>query len=328
MDTPASGIDIGAFVDSLVNDHKELGVRLRTVTHSVQSSNGSVGIHAHYLPFRQGVAEVDEFVDYLYMKLVGFCLHRKSIEQQQALWKDLPANKIQERANGLQLRAKRLFKTAQEKTNRNGEFGELIIYILIEAILGAPQFVAKMSLKTNTQMPVHGSDGIHLKWDEHKKRIVLYWGESKCHKTVNGAIDDAISSIAENLAASKLGQEVFLVQEYYDQSGFPEDMREAILAFLDPLDENYHQRADASVMLVCFDFKAFGEMSDVDEDNVEAEFEKQLTDALPKYVERIDEALETHGVKKHTIEMFFLPVPSVGDMRTKFQNIIGWKSAS
>src|ERR1700722_716078 len=52
------------------------------------------------------------------------------------------------------------------KMDTSGEAGEMLLYLLLEAVLGAPQMVAKMELKTNPKMENHGSDGIHMKWDE------------------------------------------------------------------------------------------------------------------------------------------------------------------
>ena len=52
----------------------------------------------------------------------------------------------------------------------------------------APQLIAKMSLKTNPKMPVHGADGVHVRYSKADKRLLLYWGESKVHADVGAAI--------------------------------------------------------------------------------------------------------------------------------------------
>src|SRR2546421_9368739 len=148
---------MAAFVASLAKGHDDLNARIRIVTHSVKSKDERVKLHAHFLAFREGQPTIAEFVDILSYKLVSFCLHRKHIDQIQSSWSTLRPDKIQESAVRLHQQALDLFKRANKKTNRNGEFGELITYLLIESVLKAPQFLAKMSLKTNSQMPVHGS---------------------------------------------------------------------------------------------------------------------------------------------------------------------------
>ena len=176
MDGRSQQIELEKFVASLATGHDDLGARIRTVSHTVQSSNKNLTIHAHYLAFRGGQPTVGEFVDILYLKLVPFCLHRSQIERAQQNWQTIPPAKAHEVAVRLHLQALDLFKKANKNTNRNGEFGELITFLLIESVLKAPQFVAKMSLKTNTQMPVHGSDGIHLSFDARTGNLKLYWG--------------------------------------------------------------------------------------------------------------------------------------------------------
>ena len=253
-------------------------------------------------------------------------MHRKYINQTQNTWATLSPNKIQESAITLHQKALDLFKQANRKTNRNGEFGELITYLLIESVLKAPQFVAKMSLKTSSQMPIHGSDGIHLSYDSNSGKLSLYWGESKCHASVQHAIVKAVKSIADNLEHKKMTRELYLVEQYFDLNGFPEDFREAILSFLDPFDEKYNLRVDVSVMFIAFDFEAFAALSDIDLDDIEIEFSTQLQTALEHYVVKMDKLIDKHKIKKHSIEIFFLPVPSVDEIRTLFQQRIGWSS--
>lgn len=313
-----------AFIAALAEGHDDLPPRIRTVTHTAKSSNDLVRIHAHFLAFRAGQATVEEFVKLLSFKLVPFCLHRKYISGVQGSWATLAPAKIQQSAVGLQQKAIDLFKKAHKNTNRNGEFGELITYLLIESVLKAPQFVAKMSLKTSPQMPVHGSDGIHISYDEKAEELRLYWGESKCYSSVQAAIESATTSVAENLQYQKMAHELFLVEQYFEQADFPEKYREAILSFLDPYDENYNKRADVSVVLIAFDFSAFAKLKNLKPSEVEQEFLAELCTALAVYADRLDKLLKKHGVKQHNIEVFFLPLPSVDQMRSLFQDTIGW----
>ncbi len=130
--------------------------------------------------------------------------------------------------------------------------------------------------------------------------------------------------IAENLEHDKLTHELFLVEQYFDLAGFPEEFREAILSFLNPYDENYNKRADVSVVFIAFDFAAFAALNKLDPDEVEVKFSAELCTALTDYAARLDKAFEKYGVMKHSIEVFFLPVPSVEKMRDLFQDKIGW----
>ncbi|WP_246523940.1 HamA C-terminal domain-containing protein [Neoroseomonas eburnea] len=320
----AGTIDLDNFVSSLATGHDDLGPRLRTIVNRSSSGRSDVSVHAHYVAFRGGRPTVEDFVDILVTKLVGFCLPRRELRKAQERWVGMPAAKVMEDAVRLHRRAVDLFKKANRETNRNGEFGEVITYLLIESVLRAPQLVAKMSLKTNSQMPVHGSDGIHFRLEDSAGALRLLWGESKCYQSVGDAIMKAAESVAENVENDKMAHELFLIEQHADLDGFPEELSAAILDFLDPYNEKSNQRLDTSVMLIAFDFDAFAKLEGVAPDKMEAVFAEHLENALPDLKARIDAALEKHAVPVHDLHVFFLPVPSVAAMRERFQTQIGW----
>lgn len=316
--------ELQKFIASLAANHDDLAARLRVLTHSVKSQDANVQIHAHYFPFRGGKPTVGEFIEILASKLVRFCLPGKSINETQKKWKGLSRDKVMESAIALHNKAVDLFKRANKATNRNGEFGEVITFLLIESVLRAPQLVAKMSLKTSPQMPVHGSDGIHFKFDASAGNLRLFWGESKCYGSVSQALAEAVTSVADNLKHGKMSHELFLIEQHADMTEFPNEFREAVLSFLDPYDDNYNKRVDTSVILIVFDFDAFAKMNALTASQVEGAFCAALAQELENCVQRLDTQLQKHGVSQHSIEVFFLPAPSVGEMRTLFQNRIGW----
>jgi hypothetical protein len=316
--------ELKGLLAALTREHHDLGVRVRTLSHAAKSANSGVALHGHYLAFRSGVPTVEEFIDLLTTKIISFCMSRKSINDASASWKDLSDQKKIEKVLALRNKAVEMFKKAQKSTNRNGEFGELITYLLIEYVLKAPQLVAKMSLKTNRQMPVHGSDGIHFSFDEATGGLTLLWGESKCYASVTKAISEAVKSVAENLEHEKMKHELFLIEQHGDLSAFPEAGQKAILSFLDPYDENYNKRIDRSVILIAFDFQRFADMNALKPSEVEAAFETALRAELVECANRLDGHLKTHGIEHHALDVFFLPVPSIGDLRAGFQDKIGW----
>lgn len=318
--------ELEILIASLAKDHDDLGARLRTLSHAAKSQDEKVRLHGHYFAFRGVKPTVSEFVNLLSTKLISFCLSRKKIAAAQKSWEGLSDNKKMEGVVALRDQAVDLFKRAHKNTNRNGEFGEVITYLLIESVLKAPQMVAKMSLKTNRQMPVHGSDGIHFRFDAATGSLTLLWGESKCYSSVTAAMAEAVKSVAENLQDDKMAHEVFLIGEHADLSVFPDSAKEAILSFLNPYDENYNKRVDGSVILIAFDFAKFAELNDLQVAEIEPAFEKALCAELDTCAARLDVHLKKHAIKGHALDVFFLPVPSVDDLRTRFQDKIGWSA--
>lgn len=325
--TPDADEDaIAAFLASLASDHDDLGPRLRSINDLPPSGRPGLSVHAHYLSFRSGRVTMEDFVEVLVTKLIGFCLPRREIASAARQWEQLVPSKMMEGVVRLQNRAVDLFKKANRDTNRNGEFGEVIAYLLIESVLRAPQLVAKMGLKTSSQMPVHGSDGIHFSLDQPGNRLRLYWGESKCHASIAKAINEAATSVADNLKHDKMSHELFLIERHADLDQYPAPLREAILDFLDPYSESSNSRIDTSVMLIAFDYEEFGRMQGVNPDQAEVHFANRLTAELPGLSERVNAALEAKAVPRHDLHVFFLPVPSIAAMRERFQARIGWSA--
>ncbi|MGN5476907.1 HamA C-terminal domain-containing protein [Cupriavidus basilensis] len=127
------------------------------------------------------------------------------------------------------------------------EAGELLLYALIEHYLRAPLIVSKMRLKTSTNMPVHGADGLHAGWCEKTDALILYFGESKMHQTFASAMQDAAESVAALVTNKdgRLERELDLRSNFYDLGNFPEKGIEYLLRFLNPFEtEEGNRRID------------------------------------------------------------------------------------
>lgn len=319
-------LDLEAALAGLRRDYSKLEPRLRKLEHSVTCDCVGVNLRLHFPSFRQGKATVNELVDAIVHFLISFALPRSEIKAVDDLYRTISVDEFKIKVLQLSESAKSLFMRANKATNRNGEAGELILYLLTEWILDAPQLIAKMSLKTNRHMPVHGPDGIHIRYSSEQSRILLYWGESKLYADLNDAIHAAISSISEALEPEKMQHEIELVQRNIDFSGLDGTSKSAILKYLDPFDEAYNERHDVTTCLIGFDFGAFQELSASQPEKIEEEFAKIAEAKLRELVPKLEGAIKTANLTDHLIEIFLLPVPSVQELRDLFQAKIGWKS--
>ena len=74
--------------------------------------------------------------------------------------------------------------------SQSGEAGEILLYFLMEAVLRAPQMVAKIELKTNPRFETLGSDGIHMRWNPDDNLIEVFFGEAKLYQSVYSACNE------------------------------------------------------------------------------------------------------------------------------------------
>ena len=326
LDAGAKDADLKSAFAALSKDYGSLAARVRALSHSVVCTCSGVTLRLHFPAFRQSKPTLSELVDAIAVYLVHFALPRSEVEALTALYKTIDAAEFMKRYSLLESRARALFIKANETTERNGEAGELLLYLLTEWILDAPQLIAKMSLKTNPRMPVHGADGIHVRYSEKDQKLLLYWGESKLHANVGNAIAAAAKSISEALEPDKLKHEIDLVQQNISFSGLQPAEKEALLRYLNPFEEKYNERLDVTTCLVGFNFDGFAKVAAVDPKQAEAEFRSLAEAELAKVAPRLAKALTNKGLATQPIEIFFLPLPSVSDFRDLFQEKIGWNT--
>lgn len=313
-------------ISALESDFSFLDKLLVTLTPEITSSSPDIAVRAHYLPFRNGKPMTGELLDTIRAYICNFALSRAEIEDTHSLVKTSSPQDAMIAYNRLRDTASDIYIKAQKSTNRNGECGELLLYLLIEWFLKAPQVVAKMSLKTSTTMPVHGSDGIHVRYDQANDKLWFIWGESKLHASLDGAISAALKSVGEALKYEKQKTDLNLVKRNFDVSGLPTTVKATFLNHLNPLHESYFNKLDVSACLIGFDFDGFATLGSVRGNTLEDEFRKSLRTELVGACNKLQTATAANGITHHRLEMFFLPFESVDQLRIDFQNLIGWKS--
>lgn len=291
----------------------------------VTCGNGAVTIRGHYLPFQGSTPRLGELLDQIALYICNFALNRIEISQAHDAIKNAPPQEVMLAYNALRNSAADLFIKAQKSTNRNGECGELILYLLTEWILEAPQLLAKMSFKTTASMPVHSSDGIHIKFDQATGKLIFFWGEAKIHKKISSGLSEAMESISGTLKHAKLKEDINLVRRFIDTTGLSESAQSKIVEYLDPLSDSYNDKLYGSTCLIGFDFAAFGKLKNVSAADIESFFVSQLSTEVGKAISTLEKLLSANGISHHQMEVFFLPVESVSKLRDDWQNKIGWK---
>lgn len=322
--SPEISKELETALSTLKRDLSRLSAHLGTIAHTVQTDCHGLTFRLHYPTFRQSKPMIAELIDAVSLHIVNFCLPRKHVTELHELYGKLSSEEFTEKFEAMRQEAYDLFKRAHLATNRNGEAGELILYLLTEWVLDAPQIIAKMSLKTNTEMPVHGADGVHVRYCPDTGRLYIYWGEAKLYQNISDAIAEAAKSIGEALKDEKVKHEITLVKRYLDLSGLPAPAKAAMLSMLDPFGAGYANRHDVISCLICFDSDAFG-VAQASQHDAEKAFHKLALAKLEEVAPKVAAVLKEKGMAHQPVEMFIIPVPSVARLRELFQDKIGWK---
>jgi hypothetical protein len=266
-----------------------------------------------------------DFIDVLLQFISRFALPRAERNRAFAMLQTKSFEEIELESNRLRNKAVRTFIRAHEVTERQGEAGELILYLLTEWIIEAPQVLAKMSLKTNPNMPVHGADGVHVKYNPARDSIRFYFGESKMQPSLGAALRAAAKSIAKAVQDEAARYEVDLVTTHIDATGLSEIEKQSLLRHLHPWTEEGNAREEAATSLLLFEYDGYTRLTAHDALAREKEFENLLAGDLAKAAPRIGKIFRAAGLEAHPVELFLLPLPSVSDFRQRFHAEIGWR---
>lgn len=279
-----------------------------------------------YIAFRDGQLTQDDFVDFVYSRIIDFCLPRERVRKAQLAVSTGDTKPMLDLAD----EAKSLFVHAKKKNPKSGEPAEVVLFTLLEGLVDAPRLVAKMRLKTNPNMEVHGSDAIHMKYDAASESLTLYWGEAKLYKELSSALDEIAASIKGfreyNPDTNGIQREfdINLVQSHPDLDS-PESQatKNALLAYFDPYTEYSNQIREIHACLAIWDWDFCKLLGTLPQDKAEETFKG-------KYLERIEtacslfiEKIKKQGLDKLRFHFFLIPVVDIISFRKRFCEKVG-----
>ncbi len=214
--------------------------------------------------------------------------------------------------------ARRLFRSnamARGAVDRSGEAGEMLLYFLLEAVLQAPQVVAKVELKTSPAMEVHGSDGIHMRWDSVDQVVDVFFGESKLYTNVGDALASAFASIETFHARGMREHEIAMVTRHF--KGADDNVRRAVAEMLDSGRPASGARINHAC-LIGYDWQNLGHTPTTALAALEAEYRRQYLEDAPRLHRLLQVRFDDCERRQYGFEVFFLPFTSVQAFRDAF----------
>lgn len=295
----------------------ELNAYLEKVSCNVAIANTRTQAHCYFITLDGNQRpRVKDFAKFIGNSITDFAIPRSEI--QRALNEAIKTGSATPTAK-LNAKAQNLFT----RLPKSGEGGEVILSVFAETVLRLPQMFTKMVLKTNTEMHVHGCDGIHVGVNETNGNLALYWGESKLYSDATSAIRECFASLAPFLldsGGSSAAQERDL-QLMRDGIDFDDtQLEEAMKHYLDPDDPMRNQLEYRGLCLVGFDSNAYPtEPNSKEVEQVKQDIEK-VFDERKGHIQKRVTAEKIHSFE---IQVFCLPFPSVEDFRKAFRFELG-----
>lgn len=299
------------------DDTKKEAFEARLSRHEFHWCNKTNQIHGDffYIPFKDGRPTTDEFLTYLAHQAISYAVpfHQRKEAFNTSTPSDLTKIML------LKKKAKDLFMDLAT----SGEFGELILYLILRDFFDAPQMVCKMALKTNPNMPVFGADAIHVGFNGHT--MILYHGESKMfsENTPTHAIKESINSSENFLKNKKLKNgarardfEINLISSHFSVPNCSQEQKEMILNYLNPLRKEYNDSKDVAVCLIGFDLDFYKEQHPINdiEDIFKQKYKKDIDNATSVFESHVN----TKSLSQYNFHFILLPFESIEAFRQKF----------
>ncbi|MHB9038777.1 MAG: HamA C-terminal domain-containing protein [Armatimonadota bacterium] len=205
----------------------------------------------------------------------------------------------------------------------SGEGGEVILSVLAETFLRIPQLFTKMVMKTNPEMHVHGSDGIHVGVNQESGNLAVYWGESKLYQDAASAVNKCFSSLSRFLldaGGSSAAQERDIQLMRDGLSLDDADLLVALKRYLNPDDPLFNKLEYRGLCLIGFDSGCYPTSPNTKETQ---ELKKEIEVAFDKNKKQILNRVTAEQINSFVIEVFCLPFPSVDAFRGAFRAELG-----
>ncbi|GEM_PF-3097196 len=88
-------------------------------------------------------------------------------------------------------------RVSDASKNSKGDYGELLLFVLLNIFYDVPKFVTKARLRSTTREQIKGFDCAHFSVEGGN--VSLWLGEAKFHKNISGAISSAFKSLNDHL---------------------------------------------------------------------------------------------------------------------------------
>lgn len=271
-------------------------------------------VRTHFLAHdANGVPATDSLAEIMADAAVDFCMPRAKAAQAYA---DYEKTGSTEAIIRLDKQTRNLFVESES----SGEAGELLLFLLLERVLQRPQLISKMALKTNPQVHVHGSDGIHADLTDNGV-LDLYWGESKLYHSSSDAFKDCIESIAPYLlpdGRDRRKQDLLLVRDHLNVS--QPELVSYLLEYFDETNPKTLKVRWNGVCLVGFDLDNYPNIAALDEAEKE-----DLSKMVRRWHNTIGSRVNEFKIIAVNIDLFCIPMPSVADLRIHVLKQMGVK---
>lgn len=309
---------------ALLTRQPDFSVCVKCAKQSLQTDSPRVD-YLH-LRFKESIADDAGLAEIIYHQVVNYAIPRKKMLELVERSKSNPMDfSLHSR---ILTEAKRAFIRYDSKSTgamanvRYAELGEVIGFCVASHFLEAGQVAAKMALKTNSEMPVFGLDGIHVR-DEVDGSITVFFIEAK-------VVGDAESG-AEQYAKSAGGfdqdrthklNEQRIARDMSNFDLFEGAIRASAIEYFNPYGQACENVRERFVGVIVYSEPLFANSIPVTDatplDAHEKHFLNGFQTVFPSLAASLLKALKKNEAEPGRCRAFYLAVPDTAKLKQLF----------
>lgn len=290
--------------DSWINRH--------LTSHGVLKNDHKVIFRAYTVSFSGTTQELDGMIHYFASQIDKF------------LFSDKESEEFKKTGQQPLLHALKSFGGYTDPL-KDGKYGELVLFLLVESILKVPMIAHKISTLSNENDQVKGGDGIFLGLYEGVPSILI--GESKIYQKRADAMEQALVSLnkfhSEN-SGGKIFRELLVAQKNISND-FEKDELEYLYKCLSQGSDEYKQCNKVHPVLIIYDDNKINnfETQCKNKDEGESLMKQHMQSELNSIRTLFESKMENYPeIKKHYVDVFFIPLKDVNFFRNRFYFVL------
>ena len=194
-----------------------------------------------------------------------------------------------------------------DKYKNRGEFGELILHVVIREIYNTIPAISKIYYKDGPNDTVKGFDAVHIVNKENG--LELWLGEVKFYKEINQAINDVVTEIFDHIKRDYLRNEFIAIKNKIDKKWPHAEKLEMLLDPNTSLDAVFNQACIP--VLLTYDSSVLAKYEESSAEylvEITAEFNK----LYERFVDKISDKVPL------TVHLFLLPLNTKDELTMCF----------
>ena len=103
-------------------------------------------------------------------------------------------------------------------SNRRGEFGEMILHLLLRDFKGTIPLISKVYFKDTAGVPAHGFDAVHISPNEK----ILWLGESKFYTDGEKGVEQLLDDLKNHFRRDYLNEQFIIIKKNLENNSIPQ----------------------------------------------------------------------------------------------------------